>query len=402
MIRGNDMSVIKERAEACYDEIVGLRRQIHRHPEIGRNEFVTSALIREKLAEYGVDKIESPVPTAVVALIHGKKGPGRCVALRADIDALPVQEVTGLPFASEVPNMMHACGHDMHASMLLGTARLLCSLRDEFCGTVKLIFQHSEDTLPGGAKELVEKGVMENPHVDAAYAIHVLPDEGRVGKIGMRKGPVTTSVDLYDITVDGVGGHGSEPHKTTDPILAACQMVVAMQQIVARRVDPIETAVMSIGSINAGVAPNVIPSQCKFGGVSRAYNEDVRETIRQQMFAIAKGMESISGCTFDVYHYYGYPAAINDGELVDIARAAITEELGEDAIVELEKPMGFSEDFAYFRQMAGVPSAYFMLYAGHEGDQVYALHNPKCCVKEEVMPYGVRTLVSIAIKYLNG
>ena len=143
MIRGNDMSVIKERAEACYDEIVGLRRQIHRHPEIGRNEFVTSALIREKLAEYGVDKIESPVPTAVVALIHGKKGPGRCVALRADIDALPVQEETGLPFASEVPNMMHACGHDMHASMLLGAAKLLCSLRDEFCGIVKLIFQHS-------------------------------------------------------------------------------------------------------------------------------------------------------------------------------------------------------------------------------------------------------------------
>lgn len=395
------MSVIKEKAEACFDEIVDIRRRIHRHPEIGRNEFVTSALIREKLAEYGVDRIESPVPTAVVAVIEGKKGPGRCVALRADIDALPVQEETGLPYSSEVPNMMHACGHDMHASMLLGTAKLLCGMRDEFCGTVKLIFQHSEDTLPGGAKELVEKGVMENPHVDAAYAIHVMPDEGMLGKIGMRRGPVTTSVDLYDVTVNGVGGHGSEPHKTTDPILAACQMVVAMQQIVARRVDPLETAVVSMGSINAGVAPNVIPGQCKFGGVSRAYSEEVRETIRKQMFSIAKGMESVSGCQFDVYHYYGYPAAFNDSELVDIAEEAIIEELGRDAIVPLEKPMGFSEDFAYFRQLAGVPSAYFLLYAGHEGEQAYALHNSRCAVREEAMPYGVRTLVSIALRYLN-
>ena len=161
------MSKIQAAAEACAEEITEIRRTIHRHPEIGRNEFQTSALIREKLAEYGVDKIESPVPTAVVALIHGGQGEGKCVALRADIDALPVSEDTGLPFSSEVPDMMHACGHDMHASMLLGVAKVLCGMRDQFRGTVKLIFQHSEDTLPGGAKELVEKGVLENPHVDA-------------------------------------------------------------------------------------------------------------------------------------------------------------------------------------------------------------------------------------------
>jgi amidohydrolase len=395
------MSIIKEKTEECIDEIVGIRRQIHKHPEIGRNEFVTSALIRQKLEEYGVDKIESPVPTAVVALIHGNKGEGRCVALRCDIDALPVQEDTGLPFSSEVPNMMHACGHDMHASMLLGVAKLLCQLRDEFPGTVKLVFQHSEDTLPGGAKELVEKGVMENPHVDAIFGMHVMPDEGIIGKIGVRKGPMTSSVDLYDITVNGVGGHGSEPHKTTDPVLAAAQMIVAMQQIVARRVDPLETAVVSIGTLHADGAVNVIPSQVKFAGVSRAYGEETRETIRKQMFDIAKGMESISGCEFDVYHYYGYPTAINDDELVDLASEAITQELGDDSIIELEKPMGFSEDFAYYRQMAGVPSAFFMLYAGHEGDTLYSLHNPKCAVKEEAMPYGIRTMTSIAIKYLN-
>lgn len=395
------MSAIQSAAEACIDEIVAIRRQIHQNPEIGRKEVKTSALIREKLAEYGVDKIESPVPTAVVALIHGKAGEGKCVALRADIDALPVQEDTGLPFASQTPGMMHACGHDMHASMLLGVAKVLCGMRDQFRGTVKLIFQHSEDTLPGGAMELVEKGVLENPHVDAIFAIHMLPDENLVGKVAMRNGPMTTSVDLYDVTITGRGGHGSEPQKTDDPILAACQMIVDMQQIVARRIDPLETGILSIGSIHSGDAPNVIPGEVKFGGVSRAFSEEVRETIRQQMFAIGKGMESVSGCNVDIYHYYGYPAAYNDAELVDVARKAVSDELGADAVVELDRPMGFSEDFAYYRQMSGTPSAYFMLYGGHGGDEVYPLHSAKCVLKEEAMPYGIRAMSSIAMEYLN-
>ena len=161
------MHQIKEAADQIFDEIVAIRRDIHRHPEIGRKEVRTAGIIRDKLKEYGVDRIETPCPTAVIGIIEGTKAPGKCIALRSDIDALPVQEETGLPFASEIPGTMHACGHDMHASMLLGAAEILCRMRDQFCGTVKLIFQPSEDTLPGGAKELVEQGVMENPHVDA-------------------------------------------------------------------------------------------------------------------------------------------------------------------------------------------------------------------------------------------
>lgn len=201
-----ETSTIKERAEEYFPEMVEIRRDIHRHPEIGRNEVRTSALIRKKLEEYGVDAIERPVPTAVVALIHGARGPGRCVALRCDIDALPVQEETGLPYTSENPGIMHACGHDMHASMMLGAAKILCGMRERFAGCVKLIFQHSEDTLPGGAKELVEKGVLENPHVDAIYGMHVLPDAHRAGQVGFHIGPITTSVDLFDFTVSGRGG----------------------------------------------------------------------------------------------------------------------------------------------------------------------------------------------------
>lgn len=394
------VSMIKERADAILPEIVEIRRTIHRNPEIGRHEFKTSALIREKLAEIGVDKIESPVPTAVVALINGAKGTGKCVALRCDIDALPVQEETGLPYASEIPDMMHACGHDIHASMMLGVAKLLCGMRDQFAGCVKLIFQHSEDTLPGGARELVEHGVLETPHVDAIFGMHVMPDAERVGQIGVYAGPITTSVDLYDFTVSGIGGHGSQPQNTTDPLLTAAQTVVMLQQIVARRTDPMEMAVLSLGSIHGGDAPNVIPAEVKFGGVSRAYSETVRQTIKTQAEAIAAGMSAASGNKVELHYADGYPSAYNDEKLIDLASAAIRAELGEDAVVPLPGPMGFSEDFSFYETLGRIPGAFLMLYAGYEG-VLAPLHNPKCCVKEAAMPYGMSAMTAIALAYLK-
>jgi amidohydrolase len=394
------MGSIRTAAEQCFDEIVAVRRKIHRHPEIGRTEVETSKLIREKLTEFGVDKIETPVPTATVALIYGKKGPGKCVALRTDIDALPVQEQTGLPYASEVPNMMHACGHDMHASMMLGVAKILCGMRGQFAGTVKLIFQHSEDTLPGGAKELVEKGVMENPHVDAIFGMHLIPDESRIGKVVFKAGPLTTSVDLYDVTVNGKGGHGSTPQLTNDPVLAACQMVTLLQQIQSRRVDPLETVIFPVCTIHAGDAPNVIPSEAKFGGVARAYVDSVREVVCQQVYNIAKGVEDLSGCQIDINHYEGYPAVDNDKDLTALARNAVAAELGEDAVIDTETPFSFSEDFSYYTKMTGTPGAYFMVYAGHMGELV-SLHNPKCAMCEEVMPYGMSAMASSAVAFLN-
>lgn len=390
---------IRSMAEEIFDSIVAIRREIHRHPEIGGKEVKTSALIREKLAEYGVDQMESPVPTAVTALIYGAKREGPCVALRCDIDALPVQEQTGLPYASQNPGFMHACGHDMHTSMLLGTAKLLCKLRNQFSGCVKLIFQHSEDTLPGGAKELVEQGVLENPHVDAIFGMHLLPDE-RVGQIGVHTGPFTTSVDLFDFTVSGKGGHGSQPQTTTDPILTAAQTIVMLQQIVARRVDPMEMAVFSLGSIHGGDAPNVIPAEVKFGGVSRAYSDEIRQVITQQVMDIAKGMEAASGNVIDVYHYEGYPSVFNDEGLIRLASHAIGAELGTDAVIPLPSPMPFSEDFSYYSKMSGIPGAYLILYGGHEGELV-SLHHPKCAMKEEAMTAGISALASVALAFLK-
>ncbi len=395
----NQKLIQADDVQACLSEVIEIRRDLHRHPEIGSKEFRTSGVIKEKLAEYGVDSIESPLPTAVVALIHGKKGPGRCVALRADIDALPVEEQTGLPFSSEVPGMMHACGHDMHTSMLLGVARILCQKRDEFAGTVKLIFQHSEDTQPGGAKFLTEAGVMENPHVDAIFGMHVFPDE-KVGKIGLHPGPLTTSVDVYDFTVKGKGGHGSAPHTTKDPILAACQMVLLLQQVPARYINPLETVIFPVSVIQAGEAVNVIPSEAKFSGVSRCYVNSVREDVDKQVRQITRGVEELSGCTIEIDRLSSYPPCYNDEELTAMAGQVLREQLGEDNVIDLKEPMSFSEDFSYYGEMTGTPSLYMMLYAGHEGELV-SLHNPKCAMKEEAMPVGMEAMASMALAYLQ-
>lgn len=394
------MRALKDLADKLFPETVEIRRTIHRHPEIGRKEVQTSALIRAKLQEFGVDSIESPVPTAVVALIKGTKGPGKCLALRCDIDALPVQEETGLPYASEVPNMMHACGHDMHTAMLLGAAHLLCAKRADFAGTVKLIFQHSEDTLPGGAKELVEKGVLENPHVDAIIGMHMHPDESRVGKFLFHDGPITTSVDLFDFTIKGKGGHGSAPQTTHDPILAACQLVTLLQQIPARYIDPLETVIFPICSLHSGDAPNVIPDEARLSGVARSYVDAVREDVTKQVYDIAKGLEAISQCKININHYEGYPACYNDPALMKVVREAVTSSLGAEAIFEDPRPVSFSEDFSYYTKMSTTPGAYIMLFAGHNGDLV-SLHNPKCNLKEEAMPYGITALVSTALTFLN-
>ncbi len=388
-------------AKKVYDEVVEIRRDVHRNPEFGRQEFRTTALIKAKLEEYGVDEIHSPMETGAVALIYGHDKEGKCVAIRADIDALKVVEETGLPFSSEVPDMMHCCGHDMHTAMLLGVAKILCNNRDKFKGTVKLIFQPSEDTLPGGAKEMVEKGVMENPHVDAIYGIHFFPDEELMGQIGFHSGPLTTSVDLFDVTVIGKGGHGSTPHLTKDPILAACQMVTLLQQISARYIDPMETVIFPICNFHSGHAPNVIPDEAKFGGVARSYLSSVRKEVTRQVFEVAKGVEALSGATVDINHYEGYPACFNDHNLTAEAREVVIETLGMENVIDLEKPLTFSEDFSYFTEMTGTPGSYLVLYGGHEGDGVYPLHNSKCAMKEDAMINGMATLCAVATNHLN-
>lgn len=382
-------------------ELVGIRRDIHAHPELGTKEFRTAALIIEKLTEYGVDKIEQLTPTSVCAWINGTKGPGRTIALRTDIDALPVQEESGLPFASEYEGVMHACGHDIHCTMMLGNAKILCQMRDSFCGTVKLIFQHSEDTQPGGSKELVANGVMND--VDAIVGMHVFPDEdaGNYGRIIFKPGPFTSSADLVEVTVKGKGGHSSEPHKLNDPVLAAAQMIVLLQQINARYVDGKETFIFPIGYVHGGSKINVIPDEVTFGGVPRAYVNSVRDVCEEQCNKIARGIEDMSGCRVDMQYTRGYSPVFNDKGLHDIARAAVAGSMGEEFVIDAQEPMSFSEDFSAYSEMTGKPGLFLIISAGHATS--YApLHNARCTFNERTMPYGITAMCNIAMDYLNG
>lgn len=307
------MDNILDRAKAIQEEIVAIRRDIHAHPEMGHQEVRTSKLIAETLQKYGVDKIETPTPTSVVATITGKaaKGDGlKCVALRTDIDALGIQEETGLDFASTVPNMMHACGHDMHCAMMLGNAKLLTSMRDQFGGTVKLIFQHSEDTFPGGSRELVAEGVMKG--VDAILGLHVISSENeKCGTIGIKDGPITTSADEYEFVVTGPGGHGSMPNKVPDPILAAAEIIVMLQQVQARAVPPLDASIIMMNKIQGGHAPNIIADKVTMVGNARAYKAEVRKIIEETVYKIARGVEEISGCKVQVNATFGYDPCFN-------------------------------------------------------------------------------------------
>lgn len=395
------MSIYLDRANDIFDRIVDIRRDIHRHPELGRSEYRTSALIRETLSACGVDDIQSPTPTSVVGVVKGGRGEGKTIALRADIDALPVTEETGLPFSSENSGVMHACGHDLHTAMLLGTSKILQDMKDDFSGSVKLIFQHSEDSMPGGAKELVQKGVMDG--VDGILGMHNMPTENdKIGVIGVRPGPFTTSADEYWFNIIGTGGHGSAPHKAPDPILAAAQLIDIFQQLQSRIIDPLDTIIYQMNKIEGGHAANIIADRVRMGGNVRAYTSEARDKAEEFIFRAAKAVESISGCKIEVEATRGYDACFNDYGLTKMIEDEIPGILGEDRVQIFDRPMNFSEDFSFFSTLTGIPSALMILQAGHEGDELYTLHNAKCAVKEEAMKYGMAAMSGLAVSFLNG
>lgn len=396
------MDNILDRAKAIQEEIVAIRRDIHAHPEMGHQEVRTSKLIAETLQKYGVDKIETPTPTSVVATITGKaaKGDGlKCVALRTDIDALGIQEETGLDFASTVPNMMHACGHDMHCAMMLGNAKLLTSMRDQFGGTVKLIFQHSEDTFPGGSRALVAEGVMKG--VDAILGLHVISSENeKCGTIGIKDGPITTSADEYEFVVTGPGGHGSMPNKVPDPILAAAEIIVMLQQVQARAVPPLDASIIMMNKIQGGHAPNIIADKVTMVGNARAYKAEVRKIIEETVYKVARGVEEISGCKVQVNATFGYDPCFNDPGLYSSVLPNLKKVLGEEKVEIFAEPMAFSEDFSFYSTLTGVPALFLLMEAGNLNG-VQPLHNAQVTFNEDALPYGMTTMVSSALMLLG-
>lgn len=392
---------IRARAHEISDEMLSWRRDFHAHPELSNNEFRTTEKIVELLKSFGCDSVERPLPTGAVAIIKGAK-PGKCVAIRADIDALPVKEETGLPFASQNDGVMHACGHDTHISMLLATAKVLCGMRDQLPGTVKLIFQPGEEKAPmGGARPMVEAGVMEDPHVDAIMATHISPGGPKVGAVSMYNGIATTAFDLYNVKVTGQNAHGSQPHNGHDAILALAQFIVNAQQIVARRVNPLKTAIVSIGVIKGGEAVNIIPSTASLEMVCRTYGEETRKVIYDEVMRLARGTAELSACKFDVEHIEGYGSVVNDPKLLKIGTEAVAEALGPDYVDNLEEPLSFSEDFSYYGNATGTPSLFLLLNAGYLGDAPHSLHDARCTFQEEALECGVTAMVATALKILE-
>ena len=367
------MSDIRSFVDTIFDELVSIRRDIHAHPELGMHEVRTSALIRSELEKMGVDEIQQPLPTAVVALIHGKKGPGKCVALRADIDALPVHEETGLPFASETEGIMHACGHDLHTTMLLGAAKTLCHMRDQFAGTVKLIFE------PSGQ--------------------HVCPSENdSVGRMQLYKGYFTSAVDLFHISVHGKSGHGAAPHTARDAIACAGYLITVLQTVVSRRIDPMDTAVLTVGTMSGGDAVNITAGEARMVAVLRSFSDAGRDTAIQEVRRICKGIGIAFDCDIEVNLEEGYALQYNDPAMIDLVNKAVTAAGGKAEFID--KPFSGSEDFSFFGKLTGTPSAFMMVDAGR-GENAVSLHNGKIVFNEEVMKHGVTGLAAIAVEYLN-
>lgn len=376
---------IKELAASYAPDIIAIRHHLHAHPELSYKEFETSAFVRRQLDAYDIPwKIMAD--TGVVGIIEGKNPLSRVVALRADMDALPIQEENQVPYRSVHPGVMHACGHDVHTSCLLGAARILSETKDVWEGTVKLIFQPGEERNPGGASIMIKEGVLDSPKPSCIVGLHVNP-QLETGKLSFRGGKVMASADEIYITVSGKGGHAAAPHNTTDVILVASQIVVGLQQIISRNNNPFSPSVLSICAFNGGYTTNVIPNEVKLMGTFRAMDEQWRfkahELIRRQVEAIGKGMGADVDLTIDV----GYPNVYNDEALHGIAMASAKTFMGEESVEETELRMG-AEDFGYYSQL--VPGCFFRLGTGNVAKGITSgVHTPTFDIDENAIETGM-------------
>lgn len=380
-----------------WEQIVADHRWLHAHPELTGKEEKTAAYIAESLKAMGLEVRENVGGHGVVALIEGSK-PGKCVALRADFDALPVTECTGLPYASENPGVMHACGHDVHTAMLLGAARVLCDMRDTFSGSVKLIFQPAEEG-GGGGRLMIDDGVLQNPPVEAIFAQH-LGAMTPTGNIIYRNGAMMGASDGFTITVHGKGAHASTPERGVDAIAISAQVISALQNIVSRTISPFANVVMGIGTISGGTARNIVAETVEMSGTCRNVDLQLREELSKRMEAVIKGVTEGMGGGYTFQYRKGYPPVINDEKMCDIVRAAAAEIIGTDRIIEQKNPGLGAEDFAYYLEQ--IPGAIFILGCKKEGTEAFPLHNGRFAPDEECMRTGVHILASSAIRFLNG
>ncbi|MDD2233573.1 MAG: amidohydrolase [Desulfitobacteriaceae bacterium] len=375
--------------------MIDWRRHLHKFPELSYQEHETARFVYRTLEKLENIELSRPTPTSVMARLHGCE-PGRVLVIRADTDALPVQEENDLEYASRKPGIMHACGHDGHIAMLMATAEVLASLRDQIKGEVRFIFQHAEEKYPGGAEELVQAGVMEK--ADWVIGAHLWASL-KVGTIGIGYGSIMASPDGFRITIKGRGGHAALPHQTNDPIAIGAQIVTNLQHIVARNIDPLENVVVSVTQFKAGNTDNIISGSAELSGTVRTFDPKIRRKISQLIERIAKGITEAHGATC-IYNYYeGYRTVINSQEVTKVIADTVKEVLGEEALIFVRPSMG-GEDFSAYLQKT--PGTFFFVGAGNkEKGLSYPHHHPRFNIDEEGMINGVRIFVHTTLKLLG-
>ena len=383
-------------ARAIQPIIVEDRRRIHSHPELAYREQETSSLVRTRLEKLGIPFQSGLAETGVVATIKGGMGAGSCVLLRADMDALPIEERSGVSFASQVSGVMHACGHDAHTAILLGAARLLVERRAGFAGTVKLVFQPAEEGA-GGAQRMIGAGVLTDPPVDAAFALHVRPSLA-AGKVACSAGPQLAGADAFRITIQGRGGHAAEPHKAVDPVVIGAQVVLALQTLVAREVDPAASAVLTLGMFNAGESFNVIADKAVIMGTIRTLDGELFLHLEQRMREVATGVASALHATAHVDVLGGVPPLVNDAAMADRLAASARSVLGADAVVAMQPEM-WSEDFACVLER--VPGATLWLGVKSAAwPEPKAIHTAEFDLDESALAVGSSAMAGVALDFL--
>jgi len=388
---------IQQSAQKIYSKVIENRRYLHAHPELSFCEYETSAYVKARLDEMGISW-KTMANTGVVALIQGEKPSYQVVALRADMDALPITEANDVIYASQNKAVMHACGHDAHTSSLLGTAKILQSIKNKFGGIVKIIFQPGEEKIPGGASLMIEEGVLENPKPGAVIGQHVMPGID-CGKIGIRKGKHMASMDEIYVTVRGKGGHGAQPHLNIDPVLITSHIIVALQQIVSRMADPMLPTVLSFGKIIANGAVNIIPDEVYIEGTFRTLDEKWRAEAHIRMKKMAEAIaESMGGsCDFNIVR--GYPFLVNEENLTAQVKIFAEEYLGKDNVLDQDIWMA-AEDFAYYSQVTD--SCFYILGTGNKEKGITSsLHTPTFNIDEAALVLSTGLMAYIAVKRLG-
>ena len=389
---------VEELVDKYLDEVISIRRYLHQNPELSLKEFNTAEFIVKELNKIGLDAQRGRENNGVVSNLNLGKGK-KTLMLRADMDALPIQEETNFEFKSKNPGVMHACGHDVHTSILLGVSKVLNEIKDEINGNVKFVFQPAEENNPtGGAPLMIKEGVLKNPHVDNAVALHVC--DYPIGTIALKPNAMMSESNRIFITIKGQASHASKPHEGHDAIVCAAYLITQLQTIVSRAIDPSDVVVLTLSKINGGVRYNVLPSEVSIEGTVRCSSVEACEILPDKIEEFVKDVCKIHGCDYEYKFNHGYPVTMNDPKLTKLVKKSIINSMGEDSLIEMDNPDTGGEDFSFFAKE--VPSCFMFLGCKSEkNEDTCILHNSKFNCDEDCIKIGIKTMVNIVIDYFK-